>query len=70
MYYIACCGNDGKCFGFLRNDKTVSENPDSEIDKLMKFKKKEDANELILQWNIGHILLPNGSNFRITAVKG
>lgn len=69
MYYIACCDNEGKCFGFLRNDKSVSKNPDNEMDKLMKFKRKGDANELILQWNLGHMLLPNGSDFRITTVK-
>lgn len=70
MYYIACCNNDGKCFGFLRNNKTVSKDPDNEMMELMRFKRKSEANELVLQWNLGHMLLPNGSNFRITVVKG
>ena len=70
MYYIACCNDNGKCFGFLRKNKTVSTDPDNEMAELMSFKRKGDANELILQWNLGYELLPNGNKFRITAVKG
>lgn len=69
MYYLACCDSDGKCFGFLRQDKTVSKNPDNERDKLMKFKKKSDSNEIVLQINMSQ-MLPNGYPFRVVAVKG
>ena len=69
MYYLACCDSDGKCFGFLRRDKTVSKNPDNERDKLMKFKKKSDSNEIVLQINMSQ-MLPNGYLFRVVAVKG
>lgn len=69
MYYLACCDSDGKCFGFLRQDKTISKNPDNERDKLMKFKKKSDSNEIVLQINMSQ-MLPNGYPFRVVAVKG
>ena len=69
MYYLACCDSEGKCIGFLRNDRTMSKDPDSEIDKLMSFKKKGDANETILQINMSR-LLPYGYPFRVTLVKG
>ena len=70
MYYLACCDDSGKCIGFLRNDKTVSTDPDNEKDKLMRFKKKADTNEICLQINLSRMLLPNGYPFRIVAVKG
>lgn len=70
MYYLACCDNDGRCFGFLRKDRTVSQDPDAEMEKLMAFKKKKDTNEIVLQINLGHMLLPNGCKYRVTAVKG
>lgn len=70
MYYLACCDNDGRCFGFLREDRTVSQNPDTEMEKLMAFKKKKDTNEIVLQINLGHMLLPNGCKYRVTVVKG
>lgn len=68
-WYLACCDNDGRCFGFLRKDKTVSKNPDGEADKLMSFKRKGDANEIIMQINMSHMLLPNGFPFRVAVVK-
>ena len=70
MWYLACCDNDGKCFGFLRKDRTVSTNPDVELEKLMSFKRKADTNETIMQINLSHMLLPNGVAYRVTAVKG
>ena len=70
MYYLACCGSDGRCFGFLKKDRTVSKDPDKEMDKLMSFKKKADASEIILQINLGHALLPGGAPYRLAAVKG
>ena len=70
MYYLACCGDDGRCFGFLKKDRTISYDPDREMDKLMSFKRKKDTNEIVLQINLGHMLLPNGSSYRVTPVKG
>lgn len=70
MWYLACCDNDGKCFGFLRKDRTVSTNPDVELEKLMSFKRKADTNETIMQINLSHMLMPNGVAYRVTAVKG
>lgn len=70
MYYLAACDNDGRCFGYLRTDNTVSKDPDNEIDKLICFKKKSEASEKVMQINLGHLLLPNGSPFRVTVVKG
>ena len=70
MYYLAACDNEGKCFGYLRIDNTVSENPDDEIDKLLCYKKKSEASEKAMQINLGHALLHNGSKFRIAVVKG
>lgn len=70
MYYLAACDSNGKCFGFLRDDGLVSEDPDNEMDKLKKYKKKADANEKAMQINLGHMLLPNGSPYRVAVVKG
>lgn len=69
MYYLACCGNDGRCFGFLKKDRTISKDPDKDMDKLMSFKRKADTNEIVLQINLGHMLLPNGTPYRVAAVK-
>ena len=72
MYYLACCDDEGKCIGFLRNDKTMSTDPDNEMEKLMKFKKKSDTNETCMQINLSHSLFPNGMryDFRVVPVKG
>ena len=71
MYYLACCDDEGKCIGFLRNDKTMSTDPDNEMEKLMSFKKKADTNEICMQINLSHGLFPNGMryDFRVTPVK-
>lgn len=70
MYYLAACDNDGRCFGFLRKDRMVSRDPDNEMDQLMAFKRKKDTSEIVLQINLGHMLLPNGCEYRVAAVKG
>lgn len=69
MYYLAACNDDGVCVGFLRNDKTISTNPDAEVDSLMAFKRKTDANETILQTNLAKLLMPNQS-YRLAVVRG
>ena len=69
MWYLAACDDDGKCFGFLRKDKTVSKDPDNEVDKLMTFKKKADTNEICMQINLSRMLMPNGFTFRVAPVK-
>ena len=68
-YYLACCDDTGKCFGFLRKDNTISKTPDNEIENLMSFNRKKDANEIVLQTNLSHILLPDGVPYRIAIVK-
>jgi len=70
MWYLACCDSNGECFGFLRKNDTVSTNPDAEMDNLLSYKTKKEANEKVMQVNLGHMLLPNGAPFRITPVKG
>lgn len=70
MWYLACCDDEGKCFGFLRKDKTVGTDPDAEMERLMVFKTKKATTETIMQINLSHMLLPNGSTYRVTAVKG
>ena len=70
MYYLAACDNKGKCFGFLRKDRTVSNDPDNEMDQLMAFKRKRDTREIVLQINLGHMLLPDGCDYRVVAVRG
>ena len=67
MYYLAACDNDGRCFGFLRTDNTVSKDPDNEMDKLICFKKKSEACEKVMQINL---LLLNRAPFIVTVVKG
>lgn len=69
MYYLAACDNEGRCFGFLRKDRSISKNPDAEMDQLMSFKRKKDTNEIVLQINLGHMLLPNGVGYRVAVVK-
>ena len=70
MYYLAACDSDGKCFGFLKKDRTISTNPDAEMDQLMGFKRKKDTNEIVMQINFGHMLLPDGPDYRVAVVKG
>lgn len=70
MYYLAACDNDGKCFGFLKKDRSICTDPDNGMDQLMSFKRKKDANEIVLQINLGHALLPDGSSYRVAVVKG
>ena len=71
MWYLATCDSEGQCFGFLRNDFTVSKDPDNEQDKLMKFKRKADTNEICLKINFSHMLLPSsvGYSFRVAPVR-
>lgn len=70
MYYLACCDDAGKCFGFLRNDRTISTDPGADMDNLMSFKRKKDASEIIMQINLSHMLMANGIPYRVAAVKG
>ena len=70
MYYLACCNNKGECFGFLKKDRTVSTDPDNEMKQLMSFKRKGDTNEIVMQINMSHMLMPNGCPYRVVAVKG
>lgn len=70
MYYLACCDNDGHCFGFLKTDRSVSKDPDKDKKDLMCFQKKKDAHEIIMQVNLSNALLMDGYPFRVTAVKG
>ena len=70
MFYLAACDNDGKCFGFLRKDRSICTDPDNEMDQLMSFKRKKDTNEIVLQINLGHALLPDGPSYRVAVVKG
>lgn len=70
MWYLAVCDDEGKCIGFLREDRTVSKDPDNEKDKLMKFKRKKDTNETCMQINLSRMFLPEGYPFRVAPVKG
>ena len=69
MWVLAVCDDEGKCTGFLKNDKSVSTNPDGEFDALMKFKTKKETNEICLQINLSKKLMSNGYPFRVTPVK-
>lgn len=69
MWYLAVCDDTGKCVGFLKKDKTISIDPDGEMEKLMAFKRKKDTNEIVMQINLGHALLKNGCEYRVTPVK-
>lgn len=69
MWYLAACNNDGKCFGFVTKDGNVTEDTE-DLNKLKSFKTKKETNEIILQTNLSHMLLPNGSPYRVVAVKG
>lgn len=69
MYYLAVCDDDGKCYGFLKKDNSISYDPDNESDELMCFKIKKDASEKVFQVNLSHLLLPNGYDYRLAVVK-
>lgn len=69
MWYLACCDNEGKCIGFLRENHTVSTDPDNDK-SLISFKRKKDTSELVNQINLSHMLMENGYPFRAVAVKG
>lgn len=70
MYYLACCDDAGKCFGFLRNDRTISTDPGADMDKLMSFKTKRETSEIVMKINLSHMLMANGIPYRVAAVKG
>lgn len=69
MWYLAACDGTGKCIGFLKKDKTISSDPDSEMEKLMSFKRKKDTNEIVMQINLSYVLLKDGCEYRVTPVK-
>ncbi len=69
-FYLAACNSEGICYGFLREDGSISENPDNETGLLMGFEKESDAAMRVLQINLGHILLPNGAPYRVAVVRG
>ena len=71
MWYLATVDNDGRCFGFLNKDFTINKDPDNSMDKLMKFKRKADTNELVMQINFSRALLPNsvGCAFSVAPVR-
>ena len=69
MWYLATCDNDGRCFGFLNSDDTINKDPDNTPEKLRSFKKKQDANIVAMQINLGHMLLPDGRPYRVAVVK-
>lgn len=70
MYVLACCDNNGKCFGFFGKDRSVISDENKLTEEyLMVFDKKRDTNEICMQINLGHLLLPNGSAYRVTPVK-
>lgn len=74
-YVLACCNNDGICFGFLNNARQVETDErlldDSRwCDKnLMTFRTKRESNETVMQINFSHLLLHNGYPFRVVAVR-
>ena len=69
MWYLAVCDDTGKCVGFLKKDKTISVDPDGEMENLMAFKRKKDTNEIVMQINLSHALLKDGCEYRVTPVK-
>lgn len=76
VYVLACCDADGRCFGFLRNDKETVETDGKKLDEtnfiknnLAVYKRKKDTNEICMQINLGHMLLPNGRAYRVTPVR-
>ena len=72
MWYLATCDANGRAFGFLRKDRTVSTDPDNELEQLMTFKKKYETNEICAQINLSNALFPDGMKygFRVVPVKG
>lgn len=69
MWYLAACDCHGKCIGFLKKDRNISTDPDSEMESLMSFKEKKDTNEIAMQINLSHALLKDGCEYRVTPVK-
>lgn len=69
MWHLATCNDSGTCIGFLRKDRSVSENPDDEMEMLMAFKTKKETNEICMQINMSNKLMSNGYPFRVTPVK-
>lgn len=75
VYVLAACDDSGACIGFMRNDKTIESDPEKLDDmdfvqeNLMVRNKKSDFDEVALQINLGHTLLPNGHPFRVVAYR-
>lgn len=70
LWFLAVCNDDGVCVGYLTKDEQICESPDDNIDSLMCFNRKKDADEKALQINLSKALLPNGYPFRVAVVKG
>ncbi len=71
MWYLATINDEGNCFGFLKKDMTISNDPDNEKDELLSYKKKADTNEICMKINFSKMLLQNsvGYSFRVAPVK-
>lgn len=75
MWILACCNDEGNCFGFLSKDRTVItdikllEDSDYVKKNILSYKTKKETNEICTQINLSHALLPNGFAFRVCPVK-
>jgi len=70
MYALACCDSDGRCVGFLGKDNSVINNNSKLTEEYLDvYRNKKDANQRTLQINLGHMLLPNGFDYRVVPVK-
>ena len=69
------CQKKNSTKNFILDDLTkiriLEQDKNYEMDdfKLLTFKKKGDTNEIVLQNNLGHLLLPNGNPYRYVAIK-
>jgi len=69
------CKRNNSTENFILDDITkiriLEQSKNYEMDnfRLVTFAKKSDTNEIILQNNLGNILLPNGNPYRYVAIK-
>lgn len=69
-WVLYACDSDGRAFGMLgKNREVITDQAQMTKENVMLFNKKADTSELVMQINLGHMLLPNGVPYRVCPVR-
>ncbi len=67
-FLLVVCDSQNVCRGFLREDGSISQDPDNEFELLMIFNKGSNASMRASQINQEHNLLPDGTPYRVAVM--